>query len=101
MIKTLNAKISYAGLEIEHGVLTCTIMLEFGCEGQGFGGTMLYNPGHPDSDTAGKFVYDVMETVGVDRWNDLAGKYVRIKADRSRVYEIGHTIEDKWFNPGE
>ena len=45
----------------------------------------------------------IMDTVGVERWEDLVGKYCRVKADGlgSRITCIGNIIRDKWFDVGE
>ena len=41
-----------------------------------------------------------MDTVGVERWEDLKGKYIRckVKGWGGTIDEIGNLIEDKWFN---
>ena len=42
----------------------------------------------------------IMDTVGVERWEDLKGKYIRIVDEGwgSSVKKIGNIIEDKWFD---
>jgi hypothetical protein len=40
-----------------------------------------------------------MKVVGVDKWENLKGKAVRVKSDHSKVYAIGHYLKDKWFEP--
>lgn len=42
----------------------------------------------------------ILETVGVDKWEDLPGKYIRIKDNGwgSTIDEIGNLMEEKWFN---
>lgn len=44
----------------------------------------------------------IMDIVGVSRWEDLPGKYIRVKTEgcgcASTIDEIGNLIEDKWFN---
>lgn len=47
-----------------------------------------------------KLLTEVMKTVGVDRWEDLKGKYIRIE-DRGLgrpIKKIGNIMEDKWFD---
>jgi len=41
-----------------------------------------------------------MDTVGVERWEDLKDKYIRFVDDGwgSTVTTIGHITENKWFN---
>lgn len=45
----------------------------------------------------------IMDTVGVERWEDLKGRYVRIvnPGIGKSVDIIGNIIEDKWFNQRE
>lgn len=45
----------------------------------------------------------IMDVVGVTNWEDLKGKYCRIKSDGwgSLVTTIGNILDDKWFDIGE
>jgi hypothetical protein len=45
----------------------------------------------------------VLDTVGVDNWEDLKGKYIRIKDNGwgKSIDEIGNLMEEKWFNMRE
>ena len=43
----------------------------------------------------------IMDTVGVDRWEDLKDKYCRVKLRNQSVYAIGNIIDDKWFDVAE
>ena len=45
----------------------------------------------------------IMDTVGVDAWEDLVGCYARVKVGGlgSRVSCIGNIIKDKWFDMKE
>lgn len=73
---------SYGGYAIAHGHLGAT---EFKAEnGDGLEAMMR-----------------IMDVVGVDRWEDLVGKYVRADAtwrNGASVDKIGNIIEDKWYN---
>lgn len=42
----------------------------------------------------------ILNVVGVSRWEDLKGKYIRIKDNGwgSTIDEIGNLMEEKWFN---
>lgn len=42
----------------------------------------------------------IMDAVGVSKWEDLKGKYCRVKVNGwgDKISEIGNIINDKWFN---
>lgn len=89
----------------DHGVLSAWLMLDYGGSGQGFGGLALYLPKgyahHKLASVAGHFIWRCMEVADVTRWENLAGKTIRVKAEHSRVYAIGHIVKDDWFCPSE
>ena len=43
---------------------------------------------------------EIMNVVGVERFNDMKGKYIRVATEGwgSTVKIIGNIIEDKWFD---
>ena len=102
-----NAIITYVSISMEnHGCLT----FDIGFDGDGwcvtYGGYCIGN-GYLGSDTfsaehGGGLVamMRIMDTVGVERWEDLKGKYVRVVSDGwgSKITTIGNIIEDKWFD---
>ena len=105
--KIENAKISKASISMaDHGCLTFMIYLEGGGWGCGFGG---YCIGHGYLG-AKKFTVEngrgleammrIMDTVGVEKWEDLNGNYIRCKTGGlgDSIDEIGNIVEDKWFN---
>ena len=101
-----NAKITSTTLGKEdHGILTFFVDLEFDGGGVGFGGYSLDNY----NASLNKIVCTVngleainriLDVVGVDKWEDLPGKYIRIKSNGwgSTIKEIGNIIKGKWFN---
>lgn len=96
-METENAKITGTLLGYEdHGIFTCMIFVEYGGNGgQGFGGYAL------GGDYTNKWIEGVLKTVGVEKWEDLKGKHIRIvrKDWSSPIKKIGHIIEDVWFEP--
>jgi hypothetical protein len=104
-----NAKIIDASITMkDHDCLTFYISLEgegFGCC---FGGYCIGHGylGAEPSDICSEngfgleAMMHIMNVVGVDRWEDLVGKYCRIKdADwGSSVNCIGNIMKDQWFN---
>lgn len=105
-IETKNAIINHANLQIcDHGFLTSCLALDYGGSAQGFGNMTLYLPKnfshHSLESPAGHFLFRVMEIAGVEKWSDLIGKSVRVRAEHSKVHAIGHIINDDWFCPEE
>jgi hypothetical protein len=96
-----NVSISMA----DHGVLTFYLTLDGDGWGTNLGGYAI-GKGYLGAkefkgDSAGiECLMRIMDTVGVHRWEDLKGKYVRIAdADWGNVItEIGHITKDKWFD---
>jgi hypothetical protein len=106
-----NAKIKSTSIEIEdHGFLTAWLHLDYGGSGQGFGGYALGRStkkeiAEPRKDNSGifaaAFLREIMETVGVYKWDELVGKTIRVKYlnFHSPIIAIGNIIEDRWFDP--
>ena len=89
----------------DHGIFTFMIYIK--CDGWacGVGGYALdYYDKESDkrvySAKSLEAVSRILDVVGVDKWEDLKGKYIRIKDNGwgSTVDEIGNLIENKWFN---
>lgn len=67
-----------------------------GSSGQGFGGFAL------GKDYTHKFIQRVLETVGVEKWEDLPGQNIRVEREdgwNGRILRIGNFLEEKWFDP--
>lgn len=105
MSEIKNAKIESTMLGIEdHGIMTCFLYLDYGGSCQGFGGYGLdsYNESlkrRVGTDYGLEFIKCILDTVGVEKWEDLPGKYIKADADFDRVRGIGNIIKDKWFYP--
>jgi hypothetical protein len=98
-----NAIIVNAGIGIDDpGMLSVYIVLDDGNGEQVFGrGVYMPKSGINGRSYAGHFIYRVLEIAGVDAWNQLKGKAVRVIGDSAHIEAIGHIIADEWFNPGK
>lgn len=82
--------------------MTCFLNLEQPDAGQGFGGYRLDAPKGADSPLGTFWIKRILETVGVYKWEDLAGKIIRVDGEEfGEIRGIGHALEDKWFYPKE
>lgn len=101
-----NARITSVDLSMaDHGVLT----LEMGLNGAGWGcvyggyviGTGYLGSKKFEGSAAGmESIIRIMDVVGVDKFNDMKGKYVRVatKGWGNRVKIIGNILMNKWFD---
>ena len=107
--KIENAKITRTMLGIEdHGIMTCMITVEGPGWGCGFGGYAFdaWDPDKKDRFGVGygiEFIKRVLSTVGVEKWEDLPGKHIRVENEGwgGKITRIGNILEDKWFDPEE
>ena len=93
-----NARIESTMLGIEdHGIFTSFVYLEWESAGIGFGGYVLGGQSGID------FIKEILDVVGVGKWEDLKGKYVRVETDGlgSPCNGIGNILKDKWIYPKE
>lgn len=103
-----NAKITDVSLGIgDHCCLTFSIVLKGSGWGTCFGGYNLafFNgtkfKGSESSEKGLEALKRIMDVVGVAKWEDIKGHYVRVKQQDRLVVGIGNIIEDKWFEPRE
>ena len=104
-IKNAQIESTMLGRE-DHGIMTFMIFVKFDkCVACGVGGYAL--DGYDKNLQQRVFcangmeaVSKILDVVGVDKWEDLPGKYIRIKDNGwgSTIDEIGNLMEDKWFN---
>lgn len=109
MSEIVNAKITGTMLGFEdHGIMTFFVYLEWDGAGVGFGGYGLdeYNPELKKRVGVGMsldLLKEIMEVVGVEKWEDLKGKYCRVESGGwgESAIAIGNLLKDKWINPKE
>jgi len=90
VIECKNAKVLSANLCIARGCMTLTISLDFGHYVQGAGGYALDH-------VSLAYVRRLFDALQVNSLKALEGQTVRASADASRVYAIGHALDDRWF----
>lgn len=105
-----NAKITGTHLGYEdHGILTCTLSLDYGGSGQVFGGYSLDAPvkvkgkfSHREATQYGMaFIKGILDALCVDSWEKLEGTHIRVMQTHSKVIKIGHIVQNRWFDPEE
>ena len=103
-METRNAKIQSTMLGYEdHGIFTFMLYLDYGGVSQGAGGYSLDGYNKKEETRKGwKYGIDlltrIMKVVGVDSWEKLKGKNIRVKSDHCKVYAIGNLLNDEWLN---
>jgi len=95
-METKNARIESTMLGKEdHGMFTFYLHLDYGGSGQGAGGYCL-------SDKNGyvslKIIGKILEIVGVETWEELVGKPIRVRCTNMKVYAIGNLLKDEWLD---
>lgn len=103
-----NARITNTMLGREdHGILTFMIFVEIADNGGscGIGGYALdcYDKEKDCRIYSAKsieIISHILEVVGVDKWEDLKGRYIRVKDNGwgEVINEIGHPMKNKWLN---
>lgn len=102
-----NALITNVDLSMaDHGCFELAMTLEGGGWGVVYGGYCLGKGylGADDDFFSGsaygmEYLIRIMDTVGVEKFQDLKGKYVRVATKRcDPVKIIGNSIMDKWFD---
>ena len=102
-----NAVIESTRLTVaDHGVLSSWIYLDYGGAGQGFGGYCLAtNPSRKGekgvTHVCGLYLWRLLEIAGVDDYEKLPGRPIRVKATHNGITSIGHYLKDDWFTPKE
>lgn len=102
-----NARIESVMLGYEdHGILTAYVFVKFANGGCGFGGYAFDEWNKAKQRRVGcafgsEWIINVLETVGVKKWEDLPGKPVRVEHEGwgGTITRIGHFIDDRWFDP--
>lgn len=98
-----NATITSTFLGLSRGIMTSFLHLEWQGSGLGFGG---YAYDRTDQSTGNKvainysipLIREILAVVGVESWEELNGKLVRVETDGNRVTRMGNIMSDRWVS---
>jgi hypothetical protein len=102
-----NAIIESTSLGLEdHGFLTFCLYLNYGGSGQGAGNRALSYFKRDSNERSffqgtGRLIWEILDVVGVERWEDLPGKHIRVIASWGTIDAIGNILDDKWLHFSE
>ena len=110
-MQILNAHITNVTLSMaDHGCLVFGLTVHIS-DGTGctFGG---YSIGHgylgadtfEGSERGTASLMKIMDVVGVERWEDIKGHYIRVKVEKGcggSIRAIGNIMKENWFTPEE
>ena len=89
----------------DHGIFTFYIQLESGSQGQHAGGYALDNKSSKETNyerngtaLGMQLIIEVMKVVGVNSWEELKSKYVRVYSSHCNVYAIQNITDDKFIH---
>ena len=108
MSEIRNALLEDTMLGIEDdGIATFFLYVDYGDGShQGYGGYGLDEYSQKDKKRHGhaygmEAIIRVLETVGVGKWEDLRGKYIRVRRGglmSDEIEAIGHITKDRWLD---
>lgn len=102
-----NARITSVDLSMaDHGILTLQIAIKGDGWGCCLGGYILGNGclGAKEFNGSPKGIEEIMrimDVIGVNKFNDMVGKYIRVEKGEGWgdiIHKFGNIIEDKWFD---
>lgn len=100
-----NARITDTTLGKEdHGILTFWLGLEYDGGGQGCGGYALSCTPRGEKRqyaNVGGLIENIMRIAGVEKWEDLKGRYIQVKSTHCAVPAIRPILsddDDDWFS---
>ena len=104
-----NAKITNVSFSMaDHGCITFWVFVEMAESSCGIGGYCIGHGyvGASEFDGCGKGIEAmtrIMDVVGVERWENLEGKYCRVESEGwgGKIRKIGNILKDKWFDIDE
>jgi len=106
LIENATIEKTFLGYE-DHGIFTFMLSVNYGSGmHQGIGNISLdsYDKEQEKrvpTSLAGIFISEIIRTVGVDSWEKMKGKHIRVKLDREGLnampIAIGHIVDDRWF----
>ena len=107
MSEIVNCQIKSTSLGfMDRGIMTLWLHLEWPGAGIAFGGYAL-DEFNKEADTrigvgvSLDFIREILEVVGVEKWEDLKGKFIRLDAEGwgGKALGIGNLLEERWLYP--
>lgn len=99
-----NAKIKYVSIDTEERYLQIVVGFDYGGLGQALS-RVAYLPEsykyHRKDTRLAHFLNILFKVTGVNSFDKLKGSPLRVRATNSKVVEIGHFLEDDWYNIDE
>lgn len=90
-----NARIESTMLGFEdHGIMTFSLGLDYGDSVQSAGGYSI------KCLRGIECIAEVLNIIGVNTWEELKGKTLRVKCEYDKVYAVGHFLQEKWLDFG-
>jgi hypothetical protein len=100
-----NAKIESTALGYEgHGIMSAYLDVTYGGSSQTFGGWAMDAWKEELKDRVGtaygmQFIIKILRVVGVERWEQLPGRHIRVDCEHTKAHGIGNILKDEWFYP--
>jgi len=100
-IKNAIIKSTFLGLE-DHGMFIFGLELEY-ANGNQMAGTYRLDYYNAKKDVSMSQPYAIplltriIEICGAEKWEDLTGEMIRVKATQTEVLAIGHIIREEWL----
>jgi len=108
-VQIFNATITDTMLGYNSGVLMSNLFINFNGLQATFGGVRLDDVAQNSDGSrmivphalCGFWLSRILEVVGVARWEELNGQYIRVMVENNQVVGIGNIVLEKWFTPAK
>lgn len=81
----------------DHGIFTCTIQVQYG-DNSVQGCPALNLRGDNPGDSTGSFLRNLLGTLEAATYEEVKGRYCRVKIEGGLIKAIGHLMKPGWFD---